>query len=151
MATKKAPVRASRAAPARAPSTPKLAATPPAPVPDGTVVLAHHGGATLSFRDGSGAKRRVLRGVPFVVDSATAEVLLTTDPSISVAEAEDAPVPVTTSVTTPVEPAPDMSGQVQTPAAESIAPAPPAAAPSAPGPGAITLGDLPPSAKIGGQ
>jgi hypothetical protein len=149
MATRKPAARATKAAPAR--PQPKPAPTPAVaprvPSPDGSLVLVHLGGATLNFRDGSGAKRRVLRGVPFSVDAATASILLRTDPSVSIAEADDAPVPV---AATPIEPAPDMSVQVQTPTSESVVVLPSEAAPPAPGPGAITLGDLPPSARIGG-
>jgi hypothetical protein len=144
MVTKK-PARVSRSTPARMPSRPATA--PPALVSDGTVLLVHHGGATLNFRDGSGAKRRVLRGIAFTVDAVTAALLLRTDPSISVAEAE---VASPTAVAPESEMrAPDAQDARQVPA--SVAePIPPVAAPPAPGPGAITLGDLPPSAKIGG-
>ncbi len=40
------------------------------------------GAADLSFRDGSGAKRRVLPGVPFEVDADTAAILLG-DPNVT--------------------------------------------------------------------
>jgi hypothetical protein len=43
--------------------------------------LRYEGGADLSFRDGSGAKRRVLRGEVFEVDPATAAILLA-DPAV---------------------------------------------------------------------
>ena len=46
-----------------------------------TLVLAGKGGS-LSFRDGSGAKRRVLPGVPFEVDADTAAILLG-DPNVT--------------------------------------------------------------------
>lgn len=52
-----------------------------------TLVLAGKGGS-LSFRDGTGAKRRVLPGVPFTVDADTSAILLT-DPHVSVFEASD--------------------------------------------------------------
>ena len=151
MATKKAPVRASRAAPVRAQSKPKLAALPPAPVPDGMVLLAHHGGATLNFRDGSGSKRRALRGVPFRVDAATAGLLLATDPSVSVSDAEDAQVPLGPPRAEPEMPAVEGQEAPEAPMPEPVAPALPPAVLSSPGPGAITLGDLPAFAKIGGR
>jgi len=149
MATKKAPVRASRSAPARAPSTPKPAAALPTPAPDGTVVLAHHGGATLSFRDGSGAKRRVLRGAPFTVDAATAELLLATDPAVHPADPEPESVEVTFT-TAPVQVVAEPMPIAEASATGETIPLPPPAAEVPPvGPGAITLGDLPPGGRIG--
>lgn len=47
--------------------------------------LVYQGGADLFFRDGSNAKRRALRGVPFEVDAVTAEVLLE-DPAVARAD-----------------------------------------------------------------
>ena len=149
MATKKAAVRAPRAAPARVQSKPAARPVTPVRAPDGTLVLVHHGGATLNFRDGSGAKRRVLRGVSFVVDAATATLLLATDAAISVAEADDAPAAIATPVMSPVEAVPDAALPSLAPVTEPTVPLPPAAPPAS-GPGAITLGDLPPSARRGG-
>ena len=156
MATKKAPVRASRGAPARVPS--KLAILPPAPVAVGTLVLVFRGGADLSFRDGSGTKRRVLRGVPFIVDAATAELLLATDPTVSLADLEpdEAIVP---------SPAPAVAADApqggNEPADDpgAVAPGeagtPPEAPPEPPvgdmPSGAITLGDIPAGGRVGGN
>ena len=159
MATKKAPVRASRGAPARVPS--KLAILPPAPVAVGTLVLVFRGGADLSFRDGSGTKRRALRGIPFVVDAATAELLLATDPTVSLADlepetAEDIvppPAPAVAEeapqggITTPADdPGADVPGEASTPP-ETPPEAPAGDLPS----GAITLGDIPAGGRVGGN
>lgn len=72
-----------------------------------TTTLRYEGGASLSFRDGSGSKRKVLRGEVFEVDADTAEILLT-DPAVSRADdvprgSTEAPAPATT--TSPAAPA----------------------------------------------
>jgi hypothetical protein len=60
-----------------------------APTTTATLVLLGEGGS-LSFRDGTGAKRRVLPGIPFEVDAATAGILLD-DPHVRRASAADVP------------------------------------------------------------
>lgn len=65
-----------------------------------TLVLAGEGGS-LSFRDGTGAKRRVLPGIPFEVDAATAAILLA-DPNVRAAGAGDVPRATSTPVTGPI-------------------------------------------------
>jgi hypothetical protein len=59
------------------------------------------GGADLGFRDGSGAKRRVVRGEEFEVDADTAEILLT-DPNVQ--RAADVPRGTTGEAATPSAP-----------------------------------------------
>ena len=71
-----------------------------APTTATTLVLLGEGGS-LSFRDGTGAKRRVLPGVPFEVDGATAAILLT-DPSVRGATSEDVPRGTTAPASGPI-------------------------------------------------
>lgn len=49
----------------------------------GSHTLRYDGGESLTFRDGSGARRRVARGETFRVDEKTARILLDTDPSVT--------------------------------------------------------------------
>ncbi len=155
MATKKTPARATRQAPARAPSKPKLAIVPPAPAADGTVVLVYRGGADLSFRDGSGTKRRVLRGVPFEVDGKTAELLLATDPTVVISTSTSSPAP---EAVPPARSRHHRAAATRPPTTRPLdvpdeAGTPPEAQPEAPAgdmpSGAITLGDLPSGAENG--
>jgi hypothetical protein len=154
MATKK-PVRAPRSAPARALAQAKPAAAPPAPIPWGTVALLYRGGADLSFRDASGRKRRILRGLPFMVDAATAELLLRTDPAIILAALE----PENRGNSAPISPVPAVAAEEARLAEEAAAVPVPhstpvlvqegaAAVPASSTAGAIVLGDLPESGKL---
>ena len=135
-------------------------ARPAAPAADGTLVLVFRGGADLSFRDGSGTKRRALRGVPFVVDAATAELLLATDPTVGLAELGPATVEdVVPPAPTPAAAASAPQGGSTTPADDPGATVPGEAGtpsltqPEAPADdmltGGIRLGDLPPGAVKG--
>ncbi len=153
MATKK-PVRAPRSAPARALAQVKPAAAPPAPVPWGTVALLYRGGADLSFRDASGRKRRILRGLPFMVDAATAELLLATDPAIIPAALDPENRDKTPSIVTVPAIAAEEARLAEEAAAVPVPQSTPvlvqegaAAVPASSTAGAITLGDLPESGK----
>jgi hypothetical protein len=134
--------------------------TPVAPAPasvDAGVCLLFTGGADLSFRDGSGTKRRALRGVPFVVDAVTATILQldpTVSPFVEVPEPDGHSAalirPGMTTVTIPVD---GLEGVGVIHSAEYVdlvviaeEPAPGDPPPTDPGP--IVLGDLPASARL---
>jgi len=52
--------------------------------------LRYAGGGSLSFRDGAGARRHVLGGASFLVDAATARILLE-DPAVTEGDVDDVP------------------------------------------------------------
>jgi hypothetical protein len=154
--TTKKPARATRRSPAK-PAAAIRPAAPPAPA-SGEAGLLYMGGADLSFRDGSGAKRKVLRGATFTVDRATASILLL-DPTVSetdgdlAVDASEAPPAAAPEVApqggnhTPADdPDATATGEAGTPPqAETTAEAPAGDKQS----GAISLGDLPASAVKG--
>lgn len=122
---------------------------------DEPVPLVFRGGADLSFRDGFGAKRRVLRGEAFLVDPATAALLLSSDATIttfwdvtSPAEVESVPLVTggTIEVVIPIEPE-DPLLAFGDELAEPTEPTPPVE-PEADRGGPIVLGDLPASARL---
>jgi hypothetical protein len=115
-------------------------------LPTTEVRLVYRGAADLMFRDGTQTKRKVRRDEPFTVDATTAQVLLTTDPSIEVAGGSSSPPVVLTTTVPAAEPAP-AEGETDEPAVDTAEP--PRVEPSVPETvGVITLGGLPASARV---
>ncbi len=136
--------------------------------------LVYLGGASLTFGSGSG-RRVVKRGEPFEVSAELAKILLA-DPHVSPADAVELTVVGTAKPTAPARPhstsgldaikalrarAKELGIPATGKAAELTAAIvaaekrptviPTVTADAPPAPGAITLGDLPPSAKVGGS
>jgi hypothetical protein len=112
--------------------------------------LVYLGGASLTFGSGSG-RRVVKRGEPFEVSAELAKVLLA-DPYVSTPE-EVGTMFTAEAVASPVARPHSTSGldAIKALRARAKELGIPAEADTTPAPGAITLGDLPPSAKVGGS